>query len=585
MGKPTLQSLIWRIQTAAFKRRISLEDRFGWYRYSDWIRDCEKAPAFSAEEDDPRQVDGAEPRFSLILRTGEGSITDLLQTLSSFYAQTFTAWEALVVLSQEFAGLSSAVADRRVQFHQAGETNQLSDRIPATLEDTNGDLVLALDSGDTIPPSALAEVAHTFSQTPELEIIYTDEDRLAGSGGIRQDPFFKPDWSPELLLSINYLQHAFFSRRLLIQALASTTIEEPTWDDLVFACAGRARRIFHIPRVLYHRCSTSFQVPQAQIHTRPLEAYLEGKGIPEPTAKVVEGGTVRVIWRVRGDRVSIIIPTRDRVEYLEQCVESITKITTYPDYEIILVDSGSIEPKTAQYYAKAQAIPNLRLLHFEGLFNFSKALNLGAREAQGAILLFLNNDTEAITDGWLSELVRWAEIPEIGVVGGQLRFPDGSIQHAGIVIGMEGHASHVFGEDRPDADGPFGSAAWYRNYSAVTGACMAMRKDVFDEIGGFDEGYQLAFSDIEICLRTIQAGYRVMYTPFARMIHHEGKTRQRFIPTQDIARAYLHLKDIVAGGDPYFNPNLSTAVRIPTFRRPGEEAAIDRLREIVTYLT
>ncbi|HJS28361.1 MAG TPA: glycosyltransferase family 2 protein, partial [Anaerolineales bacterium] len=570
----TLQGMIWRLKTAAFKQRISLEDRFGWYAYADWIRDFEKPPPEISIEKHAVPGDAAEPRFSLVLYAGEGTDRALERTLGSISVQTCPAWEVLVLPPMA----PPDRADPRVRRLHPVEGRP---PIALALEAARGDFLLSLEVGDTLAPEALSSVFALLDRSPEAEGIYTDEDHLAADGR-REAPFFKPDWSPVLLLSVPYLDRAYFSRRLLLEAAAMLPEDELDWEDLVFACAGRARQILHIPEVLVHTHASPTRSAPAD-RCRLIEAYLQRAGISEPSVEVVEGGVVRAAWPVKGEGVSVIVPTQDRVEYLRRCVESIHKLTAYPAYEIILVDSGSVEPETLEYYASLQGIPNVRIVSLEGEFNFSRALNLGVRESNGSVLLFLNNDTEAVEDGWLEELVRWAERPEIGAVGGQLLFPDGSIQHAGIVIGMEGHATHIFGGSRPDVGGPFGPVTWYRNYSAVTGACMAMRREVFDEISGFDEGYRLVFSDIEICLRVIRAGYRVVYTPFARLIHHEGKTRQRYIPPEDIVRAYEHLKDWVAAGDPYFNPNLSTAVRTPTFRRPGEQAAIERLRDIVEY--
>jgi len=206
--------------------------------------------------------------------------------------------------------------------------------------------------------------------------------------------------------------------------------------------------------------------------------------------------------------------------------------------------------------------------------------NLGARQARGGFFVFLNNDVEVEAADWLNELVRWGCLPEIGIVGGKLLYPGGTIQHAGIVIGMEGHASHVFSGMPDGAAGPFGSTDWYRDVSAVTGACLAMRRDVFEQIGGFDERLVIAFGDVEICQRAIHAGYRVLYSPFARLIHYEGKTRANFIPEEDIRIGFEALKDAVRIGDPYYNPNLSHSVRAPTLRRPWEEDPSARLKEI-----
>ena len=178
--------------------------------------------------------------------------------------------------------------------------------------------------------------------------------------------------------------------------------------------------------------------------------------------------------------------------------------------------------------------------------------------------------------------MRWAEQPNIGIVGAKLLFPDGAIQHAGIVVGMEGHGSHVYAKAREGYQGPFGSVDWYRNCSAVTAACMMMRREVFNNIGGFDEHYELVFSDIEICQRAIKDGYRILYTPFARLIHHEGLTRHQHIPSHDIRVGYEHLKKIIEQGDPFYNPNLSYSIRMPTLKRPDEESPIERLNNILS---
>jgi GT2 family glycosyltransferase len=198
-------------------------------------------------------------------------------------------------------------------------------------------------------------------------------------------------------------------------------------------------------------------------------------------------------------------------------------------------------------------------------------------------LLFLNNDIEIIDEMWLDELVQWAQLPEIGAVGAQLIFPNFTIQHNGIVIGMGGHADHLFYNLPINKNTIFGSIGWYRNVSAVTGACMMMRKDVFYELGGFDESYQLVFSDIEICMRALKKGYRNLVNPFSRLIHHEGKSRGKYIPQGDIGIAYTHLKSWVAKRDPYYHPSLSLAVNYPTFLRSFEPNPLDRLENIVKY--
>ena len=297
----------------------------------------------------------------------------------------------------------------------------------------------------------------------------------------------------------------------------------------------------------------------------------------------LSSGEAQATWSFDEKLVSIIIPTRDKAAVLKRCLDSIFNQTRYRRFEIILVENNSQQAETLAYYQQLKSIPEVRLLEFPGTFNYSAANNLGARQALGEWLLFLNNDIEIIDPGWLEELCRWVSRPEVGAVGAKLLYPDGRIQHAGIIVGMEGHASHVFAGVKEGYSGLFGSVNWYRDNSAVTGACLAVRREVFEGVSGFDEGYVLAFSDVDICQRILQQGYRVVYTPFARLVHHEGMTRKRYIPAQDIRRGAEHLERVVKQGDPYYNPNLSYAVRIPTLKRPREEEPIVRLEKIVRF--
>jgi len=227
--------------------------------------------------------------------------------------------------------------------------------------------------------------------------------------------------------------------------------------------------------------------------------------------------------------------------------------------------------------------PRIRIIDAPGPFNYPAVNNLGARHATGDYLLFLNNDIEVLEPDWLDEMVRWAARPEIGTVGAKLIYPYHRIQHAGIVLGLEGHAGHVFAGAREGTDGPFGAVEWYRNYLALTSACVIIRRQTFEAAGGLDERYQLAFSDIELGVRLVEAGYRNLYTPFARLRHHEGNTRGKSVGLPDMERGYEDLAGIVAAGDPFFNPNLSLASLLPRLAEPGQEAAIDRLRRVIAY--
>jgi GT2 family glycosyltransferase len=309
--------------------------------------------------------------------------------------------------------------------------------------------------------------------------------------------------------------------------------------------------------------------------------HLDRQGIDNVKVFTGNSGEIRAVWPAKGRKVSIIVPTRDKVGFVKKCLASLLERTTYNDFEIILVDNGSKEKATHDYYQVLGREPRVRIIDYNAPFNYSHANNLGAEHAQGELLLFLNNDTEALVPDWLEELARWAEQPRIGVVGAKLLYPDSTIQHAGLVIGMDGQVGPVFQGANNDHQGIFGSVQWYRNYTTVSGACMMIPRRVFDQVGGFDESYLLAHSDVEICLRIALLGLRIVYTPFAVLRHYEGRTRFNHVPLEDHQLAYQQMQQRVAAGDPYFNPNLSYVSAIPRLKEKSEE---DRLLRLQRFL-
>ncbi len=577
-GKRTVQSISWRLQIAAGKRLILLQDKFGWYTYADWIKENE--PASVPQGRDARLT------FSFLLPVPPESIHYLKDTLNSLSAQITPNWEVWLIYlngcAPEIAAALSGFPEVQAQIFQVelDPGSNLAASTQNALDKVDGDWTGVIECGDTLHHEALSIYQETIRHHPQAEIIYSDEDGLAKDGQSRHSPFFKPDWSPELLLSVNYLAHAIF-RRDVICAAAQASFD---FEDTVYQCAQNSACTVHVPQILYHHRekdgNTCIGHPP-QVAT--IRAHLQRQGLDEVSIQSPQRGIMHATWSFQKRPVSIIILTKDRVEHLKRCVQSILERTRYPDFEILLVENNSQMPETLAYYETLRHLPQVRVLEWQRAFNYSAANNFGARQARGELLLFLNNDVEAIDSGWLEEMARWVSRPDIGVVGAKLIYPKGAIQHAGIILGMEGHGSHIFGGVREAHAGPYGSVEWYRNYLAVTGACMMMNKEVFHKIGGFDESYLLVFSDIEICLRAIQLGYRVVYDPFARLIHYEGQTRSSYIPASDIQRGYEHFADIIVHGDPYYNPNLSLATRVPTLKRRSEPLPIQRLKDIVKY--
>ena len=563
--------------------------------YEEWLVEH----AINTDELD-RQRESSEsfvykPLMSVITPVYNPPPQVLRETIESVLTQTYGNWEFCLVdgnsKSPEVKAILSEFAekDERIRVKYLAQNLGLSGNTNEALEMAQGEFVAFLDHDDLLAPEAFYEVVKLLNEARETDFIYFDEDKLSEDGRVRRDPLFKPDWSPELLLSANYLTHAVVRRSLVMEAGGLDPEMDGAQDwDLAFRCTERTSDIEHIPKVLYHwrqiggstagRFGAKPWVFDAQLCC--VENHLERIGVKQAKVTFPTPGFFRVAWPILGSKVSIIIPTKENVAFLLKCLTSISQMTAYPEFEIILVDNGSSEEKTLKYYQTIKRDARIRIVDYPGAFNYSAANNLGAQHATGDLLLFMNNDIEVLEPDWLEEMVRWAERPKIGVVGAKLLYPDLTIQHAGVVVGMEGHASHVYWGAREKDSGPFGSVDWYRNYSAVTGACMMIPREVFDEIGGFDEDYILTLSDIEICVRITNLGYRVVYTPFARLKHYEGKSRRDYIPAHDVQVGIDHLMSLVEVGDPYFNPNLSYTTRVPTIARRDEENQASRLRRI-----
>ena len=551
-------------------------------RYSAWIAQHEPTAGELASQRRAAGTLGHRPLISVIIPLSASEPPGVRESIASITNQTYDRWEvclATPILGDAGPGqtvLAWAKRDPRIRT-TPGHPSVLAAMV-------EGEFLAPRLPGDRLAARALVEVVKRLNADPSLDLLYTDEDVISADGRGRRDPFFKPDWSPELLLSVNYLTPPVIRRQLVERAGGvSPDLDDAAIWDLVLRCAERTDQIAHVPRVLYHRRQGRPPADPGgrERQSRSLEAHLRRSGISGPTVVVSPRGVVRVEWAPRGAHVSIIVPNKDHETILRRCATSILERTSYRNFDVLIVDNGTTDPGTQRYYASLAANPGIRIVQYPGEFNYSRVNNLGARHASGDLLLFLNNDVEVIESGWLEELVRWAELPQIGAVGAKLLYAHGSIQHAGVIIGMDGLTEHVYRDARRDQNGPFGSVNWYRNYMAVTGACVMMRRSVFDEVGGFDETYELAGSDIALCLSMVEHGYRIVYTPFAQLHHYEGATRGRYAPAEDTRKLHERIQRIVDAGDRYFNPNLSYATRLPTLvqnRGTSRRGEVTRVR-------
>jgi GT2 family glycosyltransferase len=376
-------------------------------------------------------------------------------------------------------------------------------------------------------------------------------------------PFFKPDWSPDLLLSTNYVPHFAVYRKQIVDEVGGLRSEcDFSQDhDLVLRVTERTDRIGHVALPLYTwRMVPGSAALEPEAKPKSIEAAkraladaMQRRG---SEAEIVAGpfsNTYRVCYRIRGQPlVSIIIPTRDRVDLLRSCIAKIDKKRRYSNYEILIVDNESSDEKTLDYLKKSRH----RCLAYPGRFNFAGMMNLAVREAAGEHVILLNNDTEVITPEWIEAMLEHSQRPEVAAVGARLLYPDGRVQHEGIIIGLGGGSAV-----NVDHGGYFNLGQMVRNVSAVTGACMMTRRDLFERLGGFDENLRVAFNDVDYCLRAREQGYLIVYTPYAVLYHHESGTRGRLHPQEDELYYRRRWGEPGKYRDPYYNPNLS--VRLP----------------------
>jgi O-antigen biosynthesis protein len=540
-----------------------------------------------------------QPVISLVLLIESPSAAVLRCVIDSVCAQLYENWELRIAghssngpdvgkLLDSYAGIDArikVVADDVRGMMRAGN---------AGLSDASGDFISFLAQTDQLAPHALYMIVEEINSCADASLIYTDEDMIDDQGQ-RFSPHFKTDWNPDLFLSQNYFGCLTVYRRDLIVPTGFRAGFEGCEDyELALRVIEQVAplTIRHVPYALVHRklptVEAAMEPGVALRARRALQDHLDRLGV-RATVEASRSGNyyrVRRMLPIVPPRVSIIIPTRDRVELLRGTIESILKKTNYPNYEIVIIDNKSTDSAALSYLAGLAEHPHIRVLRFDRAFNHSAINNFAAEQCQSPVLAFLNNDLLVINDGWLSEMVSQAIRSEVGAVGAMLYYPDDVIQHAGIVVGFGGVAVNWYnGRDR-GSTGYFHRAELIQNYSAVTAACLLTRADVFAEVGGFNESdLPLTFNDVDYCLRLRERGYLVTWTPYAELYHLESVSRgddmspgkiDRFRRAQAyMAERWAH----VLSNDPYYNPNLSldempfALAASPRLRRPWRSGA------------
>jgi glycosyltransferase involved in cell wall biosynthesis len=550
------------------------------YKYKIWIKNHEPNTLSSVLQDQDLKI-------SIVLPAYNTPDKYIQQLIDSVIGQTYKNWQLCIADGSTDETRSEAIrrisnTDERISYIKTEGNLGISGNTNMTFSFVKGSYIAFLDHDDILPAWAMNEVATEIKDNPKSEILYSDEDRLSENGKNRITPLFKPDWSPDLFLSANYITHLFVIKKSLMNKLGGLRSEfDGSQDyDLSLRAIEYNPVITHIPKILYHmrmaKGSTAKAIGEKDYaHNtgkQALKDYLKRNHIEASVLDIKDRPTNhRVKYRLaKPPKVSIIIPFKDKAELLKACLKSMEK-TSYKNYEVILVSNNSEEPKTLRYL-KSLKDKHIKLFEYNHPFNYSAINNFGRKKASGSVLVFLNNDTEVLDKGWLEELASVAIRKDTAAVGPLLLYPDRTIQHAGVVLGLTGMAGHIFRDLKLGTLTPFWLPDWPRDYLAVTGACLAVEAKKFDQIGGFREEFIMAGSDVVLCLDFVKAGYKNVYWPFARLLHHESKSviSYKNAPPSDYDNSLIHYREYLDYKDPYFNPNLNIESEIPILRTKYE---------------
>jgi O-antigen biosynthesis protein len=512
-----------------------------------------------------------QPKITFLLSCLAATSADVKNTLRSIQTLHGDHWEVIPVSHENIADtIFAELSDPRIKPRQS-DLSHLFDLI-------TGEYVICCQAGDIFADTLLLHFFHSLSSGTHADLTYYDCEYFDGKPA-RFQPFFKPaTFSPALLLSVNYLSRAFIHRNTLAELWPITdhnvNLINHEYDLMLRLC--ECVKVFrHIPDVLITQKSLS--KPDTAELQKVLVAHLNRQGLKDVTTSKETTG-LRFSWKTGSPSLAIIILTKNNYRFLKSLIPEFLAQPFEGQYSFHIVDNGSDDPSTLAYYQEIQQEANFSIIAYPHPFNYSEAINLGVANSDSDLVLLLNDDMALMDELWLSELKQWAIRPDVGVVGAKLLRRNRTIQHAGIILGLTGFMGHIYLNAPEHYNGLFGSVDWYRNYLAITGACQMIRRDVFEEVGGYDLAYKLAFGDIDFCIKVHEKGYQNVYTPFARIYHYEGRSRGYQTPVDDILRGYEQLETYLVEGDPFYSPNL-TYSRIP--KCMAEKLSEDeRLRQI-----
>ena len=526
-------------------------------------------------------------KFSILVPLYNTPDKFLRQAIDSVRAQTYENWELCLAdgsdaehTDVERICKEYAASDSRIIYRKLARNEGISGNTNACLAMARGDYIALFDHDDVLHPSVLYEYMKVICEKG-ADYIYCDEATFKGKKTINDmiTLHFKPDYAPDNLRANNYICHfsAFDAKLMEGTQLFRSEFDGSQDHDMILRLTGRAKCVVHVPKLLYYWRSHAGSVA-ADINAKSyaidaakgaVAAHLRSQGYENfeiNSTKAFET-IFQIKYEIQGSpRVSIVIPNKDHLEDLSRCITSILEKSTYDNYEIIVVENNSVTEEIFEYYKKIQENPNIKVITYEGDFNYSRINNLGVSQSRGEYILLLNNDTQVITLDWIEEMLMYAQRQDVGAVGAKLYYEDRTIQHAGVVLGLGQHRTAGHSHYRVSSNnlGYMGRLCYAQNVMAVTGACLMMRRKVFDALGGLDESFAVSLNDVDLCVRAWKAGYVNVFTPFAELYHYEsvsrglddqGEKAERYERESEAFRTKW--KEVLEAGDPYYNPNFS----------------------------
>lgn len=517
------------------------------------------------------------PKISIVVPMYNTKFSYFVELIDSINNQTYQNFEVCLADSSKIPDVQiqkyiQELNSSKIVYKNISQNLGISENTNVAISFSTGDYVAFCDHDDVISINALYEVVKAINSS-DADFIYTDEDIL--ENGIRKNPHFKPDFSPDLLTSYNYICHLCVVKRKLFDevGLLNKEFDGAQDYDFVLRATEKAKNIVHIPKVLYHwrahETSTSYNSSAKEYvymaGKRAIEEHFKRINIKAKVEILDEPGRYRVKYDVIGNpKISIIIPNKDSKSDLKKCIDSILK-SSYQNYEIVIVENNSKTKEIFDYYDKIQKDnDNIKVVSIKiDKFNYSLINNFGVKNSKGEYIVLLNNDTKVLSNDWMEEMLGICQRDDVGIVGAKLLYPDFKVQHAGVVVGIGGVAGHVNVNIAENEEGYFSRANVINNFSAVTAACLMIKRSIFEKIDGLDENLQVAFNDIDLCMKVRKLKYLIVFTPYAKLMHYESKTRgsedtpekiKRFESEMDVFKSKW--KDELDRGDPYYNINL-----------------------------